>query len=50
MLQEAREWLSERFGRLEVVAVHAEELLTAALTLVQTEIREIREAREELQI
>jgi hypothetical protein len=50
MLQEARAWLSERFGRLECVACHAEELLSSALLLVQQELREIREAREELQI
>ncbi len=50
MLQEATAWLSERFGRLECVAVHAEEVLTSALQLVQQELSEIREARNELQI
>ena len=50
MLQEATAWLSERFGRLECVAIHAEELLTSALQLVQQELSEIREARNELQI
>jgi len=50
MLQEASAWLSERFARLEVVVEHAEELLTSALILVQTELKEIRDARNELQI
>jgi hypothetical protein len=50
MLQEARLWLSERFSRLELVAEHAEELLTSALSLVQQEVIEIRAARNELQI
>jgi hypothetical protein len=50
MLQEATAWLSERFARLEVVAEHTEELLTAALSLVHTELLEIRAARNELQI
>jgi hypothetical protein len=50
MLQEASAWLSERFGRLECTVVHAEELLTAALQLVQNELVEIRAARNELQI
>ena len=50
MLQEATAWLSERFARLEVIAEHTEELLTAALGLVHTELLEIRAARNELQI
>jgi hypothetical protein len=50
MLQEAKEWLSERFGRLEVLASHTEEVLTTALGLVQQELASIQEAREALNI
>jgi hypothetical protein len=50
MLQEAKEWLSERFGRLELLVAHSEEVLTSAVGLLRQELASIQEAREALNI
>jgi hypothetical protein len=48
MLQEARGWLADRFGRLEMLAQHSAEVLQHATELVQAELAAIKSAREEL--
>jgi hypothetical protein len=50
MLQEARMWLADRFGRLELLTSHSEELLSSALELIRAELASIRAAREQLDI
>jgi hypothetical protein len=50
MLQDARAWLADRFGRLEMVAAHTEEVLGTAQALIRAELVSIRAARESLNI
>jgi len=50
LLQESRLWLGHRFGRLELVAEHAELMLGSALDIVRAELEAIRAARTELNI
>ena len=49
-MQETQLWLNDRFGRLELIAEHSEEVLANALKLVQGELQAIRDARAELNI
>jgi hypothetical protein len=50
MLQEARAWLADRFGRLEMLCQHSAEVLQNATDLVQTELAAIKSARDSLGI
>ena len=49
-MQETQLWLSDRFGRLELVASISEVVLENALKLVRAELEAIRLARAELNI
>jgi hypothetical protein len=48
--QETEDWLQERFGRLEQIAAHSEEVMLSALQLVQGDLQAIREARQQLNV
>jgi hypothetical protein len=50
ILQEAKAWLTDRFNRLEAVVEHSEGVVSTALELVRTELRDIRQARLDLGI
>lgn len=50
MPQEVREWLGERFGRLELILGQAVHVTGSALTLMERELEAVRAAREELGI
>jgi hypothetical protein len=49
-LRGASSLLAARFGRLELIAEHSEEVLANARKLVQAELKAIRLARVELSI
>jgi hypothetical protein len=50
MLQDARAWLADRFGRLEMLTEHTAEVVGRAHGLIRAELASIRAARESLNI
>jgi hypothetical protein len=49
-MQEAQLWLSDRYGRIELITTHSLDVIKAALVLVQAELKAIRLARAQFNV